>query len=136
MTSSLRSLASRRTAGATPWALKMARAPAGTSSEFFDKNGAGFPQLVHHVLVMHDFLAHVDRRAVKIESDLDHIDGSHHAGAEAARLQQKNLLVRAGLGAKGCKGIQTNDDNYSRRRTAFASEVFREVVNRLDLGRK
>jgi hypothetical protein len=47
------------------------------------------------VLVVDNFLADIDGRTVKIERDLDHIDGPDDTGAEAARLEQKDLLLRA-----------------------------------------
>src|ERR1700744_1962007 len=57
--------------------------------QLLDKDGARIAQLIHHVLVMHDFLTHIHRRAVKIQGDLDDVDSSHHSGAESARLEQK-----------------------------------------------
>jgi hypothetical protein len=47
------------------------------------------------VLVVDNFLADIDRRAVEVESNFDHIDGPDDTGAEAPRLQQKDLLLRA-----------------------------------------
>ena len=63
--------------------------------EFFYKDRAGIAQFIHHVLVVNDFFADVDRRAVEVERDLHHIDRSHHTGTKASRLEQENLLVRA-----------------------------------------
>ena len=60
--------------------------------EFLDENGAQLAQFIDHVLVMDDFLAHIDRRAVEVQSDFDHIDGAHHAGAKTAGLEEVNLL--------------------------------------------
>ena len=53
-----------------------------------DKNGALGGQLVHHVAVMDDLLAHVDRRAEGFQGNADNVDGPHHSGAKASRLQQ------------------------------------------------
>ena len=53
------------------------------------KNGALGGQLVHHVAVVDDLLAHVNGRAEGLQGDADDVDGAHHAGAEAAGLQQK-----------------------------------------------
>ncbi len=50
----------------------------GNLVQFFYKNGALFAQLIHYVAVMDDFLAHVNRRAVKIQSNLDYVDRAHH----------------------------------------------------------
>ena len=71
--------------------------------QFLDEDGAGIPQLVDHVLVVDDLLAHVDRRTVEIESDLHHIDRPDDTGAETARLQQKDLLVHAVVGCERLK---------------------------------
>ena len=64
-------------------------------AQLFHENRPGFAQFVHNVLVMHDFLADINRRAVQIQRDFDHIDGSHDTGAETSRLEQEYLLVRA-----------------------------------------
>ena len=48
-------------------------------------------QAFDHVLVVHDLVAHIDRRAVFLERALDDLDRAHHAGAEAARLRQNDL---------------------------------------------
>ena len=61
--------------------------------EFLDENRAQFAKFVDHVLVVDDFLANVDRRAIEVERDLDHVDGAHDAGAESAGLEKVNLLV-------------------------------------------
>jgi hypothetical protein len=63
--------------------------------EFFYKDRAGFAQLLHHVLVVDDLFADVNRRAVEVKSDLDDVDGSDDTGTKASRLEQENLLVRA-----------------------------------------
>ena len=68
-------------------------APAvGHFGQFFHENRAQLAQLVHHVLVVDDFLADIDRRTIEIQRDLDHIDRAHDAGAESARLEQIDLL--------------------------------------------
>jgi hypothetical protein len=40
---------------------------------------------------MHDLVPHIDRRAVFLERTLDDFDGTHHAGAKAARLCKINF---------------------------------------------
>ena len=72
--------------------------------QLLDEDGAGPPQLVHHVLVVYNLFAHVNRRAVEIQRNPDHIDSPHHPGAEAPRLQEIDLLVRAVVGSDGFKG--------------------------------
>ncbi len=74
--------------------------PSGHFVQLLDEDRAGFAQFVHHVFVMNDFLADVDRRPVEIERDLDHVDGPDHAGAKTARFEQKYLLVGPGVGRK------------------------------------
>ncbi len=54
-----------------------------------DKDGALGGKLVHHVAVVDDLLAHVNGRAEGFQRDADNIDGAHHSGAKAPRLQQK-----------------------------------------------
>src|SRR5215469_10694280 len=59
--------------------------------QFLHEDGARIAQLVHYVLVMHDFLADINGRPVKVQSDLDYVDGAHYASAEAARLEKKDF---------------------------------------------
>ena len=77
--------------------------PLGHFVQLLDEDGAGLPQFIHNVLVVHDFLAHIDRRPVQIQSDLHHVDSPDDAGAEAPRLEQKDLLVGAVIGRKKLK---------------------------------
>ena len=76
-----------------------------------DEDGATLLQRGHDVLVVHDLLAHVDRRAVELERLLDRDHGAVDARAVAARRRQQDLLrchshpiivggrpARAGLG--------------------------------------
>ena len=53
------------------------------------KDGALALQVLDHILVVHDFLAHVDRRPEGLQSDAHNVDGAHHARAESARLQKQ-----------------------------------------------
>src|ERR1019366_3056120 len=76
--------------------------------ELFDKDRAHFAQLVHDVFVMDDFFADIDWRAVQVESDLDHINGSDDAGAEAAGLQEVDLLVSMGVRGDGLEWHSRN----------------------------
>src|SRR5580700_11207450 len=50
------------------------------------EDGAGLAQFVNDVFVVDDFLAHVDRRAVKIERNFHHVDSPYYARAKATRL--------------------------------------------------
>ena len=57
-----------------------------------DEDRAAAAQLLDDVLVVHDLLAHVDRRPVALERPLDGLDGAVDAGAVAARRRQEELL--------------------------------------------
>ena len=65
--------------------------------QFLHEDRAHFAQFIDNMLVMHDFLAHVNRRAIEIERNLHHVDRAHHAGAKTARLEKINLLFSAGV---------------------------------------
>jgi hypothetical protein len=52
--------------------------------ELFDEHGAETAQALHDVAVVHDFVAHVDRRAEQLDRALDDVDRPVDAGAEAA----------------------------------------------------
>jgi hypothetical protein len=65
--------------------------------DLMHEDRALFRQLVHNKAVMHDLPAHIDGRAKGVEGDLDNVDGAHHAGAKAARLEQQNTLLAGGL---------------------------------------
>ncbi len=67
------------------------RAGIGNLVEFLDENRALGAQAVDHVAVVHDFVAHIDRRPVNRERPLHRFDGAHHAGAKSARRAQQNL---------------------------------------------
>ena len=54
-----------------------------------DEDGALAAQFVDHKAVVDDLFADVNRRAEGFEGDADDVDGAHHAGAEAAGLQEK-----------------------------------------------
>ena len=59
--------------------------------EFLDENGALGAQAIDHVAVVHDLVAHIDRRPVNRQRALHRFDGAHHPGAEAARRAQQHL---------------------------------------------
>jgi hypothetical protein len=52
----------------------------------FDKARAFGLQTLHNMLVVHDFVTHIDRRTELLQRALDDLDGAHDAGAETARL--------------------------------------------------
>ena len=87
---------SRAPPGATPWAEKTTVSPSGTSVSSSTKIGAALAQLLDHVLVVDDLLAHVDGRPVQLERALDRLDRAVHAGAVAARGGEQQLLGGGG----------------------------------------
>ena len=48
-------------------------------------------QALHHVLIVHDLVAHIDRRAVFLQRPFDDLDGAHHTGAKSTRLGEYNF---------------------------------------------
>ena len=58
--------------------------------ELLDEDGALGLEIVDHEPVVHDLVAHIDRRAIERQGPLDDVDGAHHAGAEAARRGQQD----------------------------------------------
>ena len=64
--------------------------------ELLDEHGAAVAELLDDVLVVHDLLAHVDRRAVQLERALDRLHGPVDAGAVAARRGEQQLLRKGG----------------------------------------
>src|SRR5215471_2026821 len=61
--------------------------------QLFDKTGALFLELVHHMLVMDDLMADIDRLAILIERLLHDIDGAYDPGAKAAWLGKNDSHV-------------------------------------------
>jgi len=64
----------------------------GHFAQFFDKDCTGGTQLIDNMPIVDNFFADVNRRAIQIERNSNDIDGTYHAGAEAAGLQQNDLL--------------------------------------------
>jgi hypothetical protein len=65
----------------------------GNLFEFVDEDRSLVAQVVHHELVVHDLVAHVDRRAIALQGALDDLDRALDAGAEATRIGEQDLLV-------------------------------------------
>jgi hypothetical protein len=61
-----------------------------------DEDRAALAQLLNHVLVVHDLLAHVDRRTVQLERALDRLDSAVDAGAVPARSGEQQLFGGGG----------------------------------------
>ena len=61
--------------------------------DLFDEDGALLLELGHHVDVVHDLLAHVDRGAVALEGLLHRHHGTVHTRAVSARCGEQNPLA-------------------------------------------
>jgi hypothetical protein len=79
----------------------------GNFVELFDEDGTFGLEAFHHVSVVHDLVAHIDRRAVTDERLLDRIDGAHDAGAKASWRAQQHFERRFGLSRGGCAGVHS-----------------------------
>ena len=62
--------------------------------EFIDENRAALAQIIDNEFVVHDFMAHIDRRTEHIERAIDDFDGAIDTGAKAARIGETNLRHR------------------------------------------
>ena len=58
---------------------------------FLDEYDAFVLQPLHHMRVMNDFMAHINRRAEFIERHFDDFDGAFNSGAKTAGLGQNDL---------------------------------------------
>ena len=56
--------------------------------ELLDEDRALGLELLDHGAVVHDGVAHIDRRAISLERELDDLDGPVHPGAKAPRGRQ------------------------------------------------
>ena len=63
----------------------------GHLGQFLDEYRADRAQAVYYVLVVHDFVPHIDRGAKQCDRAFDDIDGAVHPGAESARISQQYL---------------------------------------------
>ncbi len=87
--------------------------------EFLDEDRALLLQILDHVLVVHDLVTHVDRRAVHRDRALDDLDRAIDAGAEAARLGEQDF----GVGRDGLPGQRIGDAHDYRIPMIFTSNV-------------
>jgi hypothetical protein len=67
------------------------RGAIGHLGQILDEDRPGSAQAIDHVTVVHDLVAHVDRRAEGFQRALDDGDGAIHAGAEAARIGKQDV---------------------------------------------
>ena len=68
--------------------------------QVLDEVGALGLQALDHVLVVHDFVTHVDRRTVFLQRALDDLDGTDDAGAKTARLGEYDFHQQPPGGSK------------------------------------
>jgi len=53
--------------------------------QIIDEDRPLLPELIHDMAVVNDLLPNIHRLVIQIESDLDHINGAVHPGAEPSR---------------------------------------------------
>ena len=89
-----RVLAARASARRAP-RRRPGRPDSGISSSSSTKTAPFGLQALHHIAVVHDLVAHIDRGAEALERLLDDLDGALDAGAEAARGAEQDVELRA-----------------------------------------
>ena len=95
----------------------MTVAPRGTSSSSSTNTAPLALQVVDDEPVVHDLVAHVDRRAELRERLLDDRDRAIDAGAEAARIGEQDLHVSDSFGrppARRCRCAEAVEDQQRR----------------------
>jgi hypothetical protein len=70
--------------------------------QFFDEDRAQASQPIHHVAIMDNLMAHIDRRAPFREGPLDNLDRPFDAGAKAARRRKQHFHLAALGGDHAC----------------------------------
>ena len=58
----------------------------GYLGQILDEHRTLGAKIVHHVLVVHDLVAHVDRRPMQFQRTFHDLDRTVYAGAETARI--------------------------------------------------
>ena len=53
-------------------------------ADFVDEDGASLLEVVYHMRVVDDLMAHIYGRAKLLETQLHHINGAHHTSAESS----------------------------------------------------
>jgi hypothetical protein len=59
--------------------------------QFVDENGAFGAQGVDHMLVMDNFVPHIDRRRMAFQSPFNDVDGTSDACAETTRIGENDI---------------------------------------------
>jgi hypothetical protein len=83
------------------------RRASGHLVELLDKHRALALEVVDDEAVVHDLVAHVDRRTELGERLLDDGDRAVHAGAEAPRIGEHDVHHASFAGARGCRKLST-----------------------------
>jgi hypothetical protein len=83
----------------TPWALKYQSGAGWHIAQLFNENRALGFQVIHHIGVVHDLMAHINRPSELVQRALHDFYGAVHTGTKAAWLGQKNFLRLDGRGA-------------------------------------
>ena len=63
----------------------------GNVVHFLDENGTLGAQRLDHALVVNDFMAHVDRGAVKVQGSFHNLNGPFDTGAKSTRARKPNI---------------------------------------------
>ena len=87
-------------------------------AKLFDENCSGAAQLIDDVAIVDNFLAHIDRRAKRLQRNLYDVNRPHHAGAEATRLQQENSLGFSRIAALGNRSRVKGGCSHASQYTA------------------
>src|SRR4029079_18977236 len=69
--------------------------------ELINEDRALRTQLVDDIAVVHDFMAHIDRRAERLERALDDLDRAVDAGTESARIGEQDVHTGVMGGFRG-----------------------------------
>ena len=82
--------------------------------QFLNKYGALVAQILDHIGVMHNFMAHIDRRAELLQRAFDDFNRPIDSGAETPRLRQNDFGF--GAGAHKTPMILTSNFTFSPAR--------------------
>jgi hypothetical protein len=87
---------------------------------------AAVAQRLHHVAVVHDLLAYVDRRAVLVQRLLDGFDRAVHAGAVPAWFREQHAFSALGKGVSDACRARDSDVQGNGRRHAHRIRADRD----------
>ena len=72
-------------------------------------------KVVHYIFVVHDLVAHVDRRSVQLECAFDDLDRAVYAGAKTAGIGEQDFhgvnrlidagIIRRGIASSDCRQL-------------------------------